>query len=311
MASYDGAAEPRAGRSSVGWAGRRVGLAVLGVVALLVAIAVLALPRGGVDASLTHARRRGLRIGYAVEAPYAFVDARGEVTGESPAIARHVARALGVDEVAWVQTAFERLMPELEAGRFDVIASGLFVTAARAQRVAFSRPTFRVGSALLVRGDAGEVPRSCGELVAHPAMRVAVVAGAVEGERLRACGVSEAQLVVVPDAASGRTVVQTGMALGLALSGPTLRWMASSAGDVRVEPLWLGGTSAVLDYGAFAFRRRDRALREAWDAELARFLGTPAHRRLVAAFGFGIDESVDVGAEREPARSGPMNAERP
>ena len=42
----------------------------------------------------------------------------------------------------------------------------------------------------------------------------------------------------------------------------------------------------VKGYGGFAFRREDEALRQAFDEQLASFLGSDEHRALVEPFGF-------------------------
>ena len=91
-----------------------------------------------------------IRIGYAVEAPFAFVDAQGQVSGESPAVARAVWQRLGI-RTEWVQTDFASLIPQLRTGRFDQIASGLFIRPDRQQLVAFTRPSLCLQPALLVR----------------------------------------------------------------------------------------------------------------------------------------------------------------
>ncbi|NTV62864.1 MAG: transporter substrate-binding domain-containing protein, partial [Oscillochloris sp.] len=91
-----------------------------------------------------------IRIGYAVEAPFAFLAPGDVVTGESPEVARAVVQRLGITQITWVQTDFDQLIPELEEGRFDLIAAGMFITPDRAQRVAFSQPTFHVKQGLLV-----------------------------------------------------------------------------------------------------------------------------------------------------------------
>ncbi|MBL9027045.1 MAG: transporter substrate-binding domain-containing protein [Myxococcales bacterium] len=252
------------------------------------------------DDSLERVRDGGvLRIGYAVEAPYAFVDAQGEVSGEGPSIARHVAAELGVQRVVWVQTRFDQLIPELESGRFDVVAAGMFITPERKHRVAFSQPTFRVSPGLLVRADRDETPSDCREAATRSDLRIAVLEGAVEGSALRTCGLSTAQLVLVPDARAGFAAVATGMADGLALSAPTLRWMASAdlASRMKVRPFPMGEP---LSLGGFAFRAKDRALREAWNGILGSWLGSPEHRRMVEALGFSAEEVVVGGSKVTP-----------
>ena len=43
-------------------------------------------------------------------------------------------------------------------------------------------------------------------------------------------------------------------------------------------------------YGAYAFRKEDQAFVDAFNAELAKFLGTEEHKKLVAPFGFTAEE---------------------
>lgn len=244
------------------------------------------------DDSLSRLTEGGvLRIGYAVEPPYAFVDENGELSGEGPAVARRVAAMLGIREVVWIQTRFDQLIPELETGRFDVAAAGLFITPERGRRVAFSRPTFRVTPGLLVRTDRADVPTDCHDAAARRDFRVAVLEGAVEESWLRACGLLDSQLERVPAARVGFEAVVSGHVDGLALSAPTLRWFSLADGERRAKVRSFG-MGHLENHGGVAFRRQDRALREAWDRALGSWLGSPEHRRTVEAFGFVADELV-------------------
>ena len=93
-----------------------------------------------------------IRIGYANEAPFAFMDSKeAKVTGESVEIARVVLKRMGINEVEGVLTEFGSLIPGLQAKRFDIIAAGMYVTPERCGQVAFSNPTYGVGQAFLVK----------------------------------------------------------------------------------------------------------------------------------------------------------------
>lgn len=262
------------------------------------------------------ARRTALeqvRIGYAVEAPYAFVDGQGRVTGESVEVARHVAEVLGIRRVVWVQTEFGRLVPELLAGRFDVVAAGMFITPERARRVAFSEPTFHVRQGLLVRRGNPLGIHAYEDAIAREGLEVAVLTGSVEEGLLRRMGLAERRLVRVPDATTGRAAVETGAADALALSALTLRRMAAwpAAGETEIVAPFRQprvDTVGLLGYGAFAFRPADRPLRERWNQVLARYVGSPEHRTLLVRFGFtdedlpGLVRTADLLASvpREP-----------
>jgi polar amino acid transport system substrate-binding protein len=233
-----------------------------------------------------------LRIGYAVEAPYAFV-VNGTVTGESPEVARHVAARLGITDIEWRVVDFDALIQELEEGRIDVIAAGMFITPERARRVAFSAPTFQVGPGLMVpRGNPLDL-HSYADLVARADLRVAVLSGSVEEDLLWRKGLPEERMVRVPDAQTGRVAVNSGLVQALPLSMPTVRWLSRTDPSGRTEPaepFSISSTMATVSHGGFAFRPEDDALRAAWDAELRRFIGSPEHLALVAAFGFSPDD---------------------
>ncbi len=47
-------------------------------------------------------------------------------------------------------TEFGSLIPGLQAGRFDIIAAGMFVNPKRCEQVQFSEPTYGIGQAFLV-----------------------------------------------------------------------------------------------------------------------------------------------------------------
>lgn len=233
-----------------------------------------------------------LRIGYAVEAPYAFVREDGEVSGEGPEIARVVAAKLGVKRLEWRQVDFSSLIQELRDGSIDVIAAGMFITPERARVVAFSRPTFRTSHGLLVRRGNPSRIESHADL-GRGGRRVAVLAGSVEEKYYReVVGVEGRSLIVVPDAKSGVRAVQEGVADGLALSTSSLRWAVAQMKEPRVElisPESDKASPGPSSEGAFAFRIGERRLREAWDAELSRFLGSAEHLALVRPLGFGED----------------------
>ena len=96
----------------------------------------------GVASQLQHGG--SLRVGFAVEAPYAYVDAQGQVTGEAPEIFRLMAQRLGIERIDWIRMDFASLLPELQLGRIDAIAAGMFVTPERQRLAAFTRPTAAV-----------------------------------------------------------------------------------------------------------------------------------------------------------------------
>ncbi|MGE3376542.1 MAG: ectoine/hydroxyectoine ABC transporter substrate-binding protein EhuB [Vicinamibacteria bacterium] len=271
---------------------------LLGAVAVALATLLPSAP------ALERIRETGvLRIGYAVEAPYAFIGSDGLVTGESPELAKLVARQMGVQRIEWILTTFDALIPDLREGRFDVVASGLFVTPEREALVAFAEPSLAVRAGLLVRKDNPQRLFDYRDAIADPAARIAVVAGSVEEHRLRARGLPPTRTLLVPDAITGCRAVESGAADALALSRPTTRLMARQFPGLEsmavVGSEAPGGPEAEFQVAA-AFSRSRPALRKAWNAAQARVVGGPEHLRAIAPFGF---EAADLPAAPRSSRA--------
>lgn len=241
-------------------------------------------------------RRDGVvRIGYAIEAPYIFLDASGRLTGLEYETNQAIAARLAIPRTEWVQTEFGSLISELEEGRFDVIAAGMFITPERAQRVNFSEPTFHVRQALLVQVGNPYRLHSYADVQHNPQVKVAVLRGAIEEQILRQMGASETQIISVPDALTGRVAVESGIADCLALSWPTIQLMAQqqSLGHTEIAQPFVQPSvpgEHLVGFGAVALRKTDETLRDAWNQQLLQFIGSPEHLLLLARFGFSAED---------------------
>ena len=96
-------------------------------------------PRSNVD-TLAEIKKSGkLRVGVAKIVPSAFHDKNGKLVGFEIDVAKKMARDLGV-EVEFYPVHFDYLLSDLLAERYDIIISGLSITAERALKVNFSAP---------------------------------------------------------------------------------------------------------------------------------------------------------------------------
>jgi polar amino acid transport system substrate-binding protein len=243
--------------------------------------------------TLERAREAGkIRVGYANEAPYAWLDSKsGRLTGEAPEIARAVLADMGIREIEGVLTEFGSLIPGLNAGRFDIIAAGMYVLPERCKEVAFSNPTYSVGEALIVAPGNPAKLHSYQDVATSPDARLGVVAGTVEHGYAKAAGVPQERVIVFPDAPSALEGVVAGRVEAFGATSLTANDMLARMQDGRAEratpfsdPVIEGKTAR--GYGAFAFRKEDKALLAAFNAELARLIGTPRHLEMIKAFGF-------------------------
>jgi polar amino acid transport system substrate-binding protein len=243
------------------------------------------------ETTLERARREGfIRVGFANEAPYGYATPDGKLTGESPEVVKAILAKIGIPQVDGVLTEFGSLIPGLQAGRFDIIAAGMFITPKRCKQVQFSDPTYGIGQAFLVVKGNPKGIKDYGTIAGNKDLKLAVMAGAVEAGYAKDSGIPESQLVILPDQSSLVKAVQAGRADAAALTALSIADMASKNDGVESTPPFgkVAGKS-VVGHGGIAFRKEDKDLYEAFNAELKKFIGSPEHIALVTPFGFGKD----------------------
>jgi polar amino acid transport system substrate-binding protein len=253
------------------------------------ALAVTGVARA--ETTLERAKSEGyIRVGFANEAPFGYATPDGKLTGESPEVVKAVLAKMGITQVDGVLTEFGSLIPGLQAGRFDIIAAGMFVNPKRCEQVQFSEPTYGIGQAFLVPAGNPKGVADYGSIAGNPDLKLAVMAGAVEAGYAKDSGVAEGQLVILPDQSSLVKAVQAGRADAAALTALSIADMASkNEGVESTKPFGTVAGKSVVGHGAVAFRKDDTDLYEAFNAELKKFIGSEEHLALVTPIGFGKD----------------------
>ena len=263
---------------------------LLSAAGLAVAPALIAAPAFAED-SLERIKKQGyIRVGFANEAPYGFATPDGKLTGEAPEVAKAVLAKMGIAEVDGVLTEFGSLIPGLMAGRFDIIAAGMFINPKRCAQINFSEPSYGIGQAMLVKAGNPKAVKDYASIKANKDLKLAVMAGAVEAGYAKDSGIGEDQLVVLPDQSSLLAAVQSGRADAAALTALSIADMAKKGEGVEsTKPFGEVNGKSVKGHGGFGFRKEDASLYEAFNTQLKAFIGTPEHIALVTPFGFGAD----------------------
>ena len=96
-----------------------------------------------------------IRIGLSIFTPWSMRDKNGELIGFELDVGRALAEDMGVD-VEFVPTAWDGIIPQLVAGNFDVIISGMSITPARNLTVNFTQPYAYSGLTILANTDMTE-----------------------------------------------------------------------------------------------------------------------------------------------------------
>jgi polar amino acid transport system substrate-binding protein len=239
------------------------------------------------ETTLERAKRTGeIRIGYANEAPFAYTLPDGRVTGESPEIAKMVFDKMGIRKVSPVLTEWGGLIPGLLAGRFDVIAAGMYITPERMRQVLFTDPHYQLRDTLLVaKGNPGHL-NSYADIVKNNNAKLAVMAGTAQYQYARAAGIPDSRIMQVPTTIAQLQAVRTRRADAAAGTQLTMKELAVKGGD-RVEAVAnFQDDPAHTGYGALAFRKEDKDLRDAVNGVLKDWVGSEEHLKTVAPFGF-------------------------
>jgi polar amino acid transport system substrate-binding protein len=248
---------------------------------------------GSSDPLAAARKAKTINVGFANEAPYDFATAAGDLTGEAPSVARAVMKQLGVPSITGVLTEFQSLIPGLEAGRFDMVAAGMFITPARCQQILFSDPDYAAPEALAVPTGNPKHLQTLQD-VAKAGVSVGVLSGAVEGGLAKSAGVSSSNITEFPDQTSMIEGLTAGRVQAICLTSISLRYAIQSAGQGKVElatPFFpvVDGKKQV-DGGGYGFRKSDVSLRDAFNKVLHQLQGSGELLQLVKPFGFGAPE---------------------
>lgn len=127
------------------------------IIALLSVLALVVAACGGDGAGdgdsdlLAELQESGtVTVGVSGEAPYGFVDDSGNVTGAAPEVAKVVLAELGIDNMEAEVVEFGALIGGLQAGNYDMITAGMYITPDRADDILFSDPDYCIKDSMLV-----------------------------------------------------------------------------------------------------------------------------------------------------------------
>ncbi len=272
---------------------------------LVMLIAMSTAACGTEKSTLEKAREKGfMTVGFANEAPYAYQTSEGQLTGEAVEIARVILERLGIDEMRGDLTEFGSLITGLQANRFDMITAGMFINPNRCESVLFADPEYSIGEAIAVKSGNALGLHSYADIAASTEAKVAVMSGAIEIGYLEASGVTEDQMLIVPDQSAAISALQSGRAQAVTMTGPALQAMIESADDDSIERVMdfeqpIVDGESVRGYGATAFRQSDGELRDAFNEELNKMKESGELLEILQAFGFTEQELPgDMTAEK-------------
>ncbi len=138
---------------------RHIGAAFAGLLAAGLALPGLAQSTtqslSGESVIETIKKRGVIKIGLSLFVPWSMRDKNGDLVGFELDVGRKLAEDMGV-EPEFIPTSWDGIIPALVAGKFDVIISGMSVTAQRNLTVNFTEPYAYSGQAVLANREMTE-----------------------------------------------------------------------------------------------------------------------------------------------------------
>ncbi|MCC6204090.1 MAG: ectoine/hydroxyectoine ABC transporter substrate-binding protein EhuB [Hyphomicrobiales bacterium] len=267
---------------------------ILKRIALGIAIVSAGIGHATAETTLEKVKAAGfIRVGFPNQVPYAYADDKGQLTGVDADIARRVVERMGIPQMDGVLTEFSSLIPGLKAGRFDMVLA-MFVNPTRCAEVAFSEPAYSVGQGLIVASGNPKQIKSYDDLVSGE-VQIAVMAGAVQANNLKTLGVPEARIQSYPDMTGSVAAVTSGRADVFAISALAARRLSGMEGMSSVA-LVEGFPDPVVNgkpargYDAFAMRKDDADLLEAFNKALAEVMSEPDFVDVLTSYGLTKDD---------------------
>lgn len=128
------------------------------LVAIILSVFVLSVMIAGCggqsDQKQQSAKAKVLKVGTEPSfAPFEFQDENSkDYVGFDMDLVKAIGKQMGY-EVQIVSLGFDGLIPALESGQIDAIASGMSITEERAKKVTFSKPYYKSGLSMVIKSD--------------------------------------------------------------------------------------------------------------------------------------------------------------
>lgn len=270
-----------------------------GVAGLAVAAAIAVVTPGSADDSkLEQLKAQGFaRLAIANEPPYTAVAADGKVSGAAPDVAREIFKRLGVADVVASISEYGAMIPGLQAGRFDVVTAGLFMKPERCAAVAYSEPVLCDAEAMLVKKGNPKGFKSYEDVAKDTSATIGAPGGGTEEKLALNAGVPRERVIVVPDGQSGLKMVQDGRIDAYSLPVLSINDLMKKANDPNLEVVAPVQGAPVYCDGA-AFNKKDTALRDAFNVELAKMKESGEFAKIIEPYGFSAAAAMSTTTEK-------------
>jgi polar amino acid transport system substrate-binding protein len=266
---------------------RRIGMHL----AAIVIGATLAYPAAAAS-TLERVKEQGyLRMGFANETPFSYATPEGALAGVDVDILNNILKKMGINEIDGGLTTFGSLIPGLQAGRFDLVSSAIYIRPDRCAQVSFVEPLYILGDTIIVPAGNPKKIHSYKDVAANPDLKIGYPTGGtgIMGNA-EAMGVKPEQMIGFPDGPSGFEAVKAGRIDGYATTSMVGQTQLNTLNDpalARADPFEQPVVDGKIMFGiaSFAVRKDDADLLAELNKHLLEMRGKPEYMEILAKYG--------------------------
>jgi polar amino acid transport system substrate-binding protein len=239
----------------------------------------------------------GVTLGVANEVPFGYIE-DGEAIGIGPDVARAVLEEMDIEVNDAEVVEFGELISGLQAGTFDIITAGMYITPDRAQQVHFSDPDYCVQESLAVEDGNPLGIEDYQSLVDDSDIIVAVASGTVEVDYLEDAGVPDEQVETFGDIDGMYRALEAGEVDAVTGTLATVQTQSEARDGIEALPGFFptdADGEDVLPCGAHAFD--DEEFRDAFNEVLNQFREDGTTADIILEYEDFTEEDVEMANE--------------
>ena len=233
-----------------------------------------------------------MKFAYLIEPPFNYRDADGVVTGCDVELARHVFAELGIAPFEPVESEFAALLPGVAEGRWRM-TTGLFATKERRGNASFSRPIWALPDGLLVGKGNPRGLEGYGSVAKSRDCKLAVIRDQFQHRSAAEFSIPADRIVIFETYAEAARAVEIGAVDAYASVARAHSGFLAQHPDLEAALVAVPTHEKQPAFGSFAFAKHDTVFRLSVDKVLDAYIGSFAHRAMMAKFGFD-DGEIDL-----------------
>jgi polar amino acid transport system substrate-binding protein len=232
-----------------------------------------------------------MKFAYLIEPPFNYRESDGTVTGCDVELARMVCAELD-ESFEPVEAEFAELLPGVVDGRWRM-TTGLFSTEERRQVASFSRPIWALPDGLLV-GEGNPLGlEGYASVERSGRCKLAVIRDQFQHRSAVEFGIPDDRIVIFETYAEAAEAVETGVVDAYASVARAHSGFLGLHPELQAELIIVPAHEKQPAFGSFAFAKGDDGFRASVDRALEAYVGSEAHRTMMAKYGFD-DAEIDL-----------------